>query len=89
MPFDSGNPEAFSRSVEQIRQLQQSHTSSALDEAQQQQQQQHMVHVVCRRGNDSQLAVEQLHNAGITRSMDLIGGLQGWAQQQDASFPLY
>lgn len=87
MPYDAGNPGAFSSSVEQIRQLQQSKKSCDHDKAQQQQV--HMVHVVCRRGNDSQLAVEQLHKAGMGNCMDLIGGLQGWAQQQDASFPMY
>ena len=76
MPYDSSNPEAFLSSIESIRQMQQEGRSS-------------QVHVVCRRGNDSQLVVSQLRKAGISDSRDLIGGLQAWAKQQDNSFPLY
>lgn len=52
--------------------------------------------IVCRRGNDSQLAVmrlRELQSRGLLASSldirDLIGGLQAWAQNGDSTFPLY
>ena len=47
------------------------------------------VHVVCRRGNDSQLVVDLLRRQGVSNSIDMIGGLQAWAAEQDATFPQY
>jgi adenylyltransferase/sulfurtransferase len=47
--------------------------------------------VVCRRGNDSQLAVEKFIKAGISKAkaFDLVGGLQQWSKDIDNSFPIY
>lgn len=45
--------------------------------------------VVCRRGNDSQEVVQQLHSLGITGAMDIVGGLTAWSQTVDPSFPIY
>ena len=48
------------------------------------------LYVVCRLGNDSQLAAEALRKVrprGVTK--DLIGGLVGWAKSVDPSFPVY
>uniref|UniRef100_A0A182QNA0 Adenylyltransferase and sulfurtransferase MOCS3 homolog n=1 Tax=Anopheles farauti TaxID=69004 RepID=A0A182QNA0_9DIPT len=51
------------------------------------------VYVVCRRGNDSQVAVQHLtalfrqHNLPAPR--DLIGGLHAWAKTIDPNFPIY
>ncbi|KAH9848425.1 hypothetical protein C2E23DRAFT_871233 [Lenzites betulinus] len=48
------------------------------------------VYVVCRLGNDSQLAVDALKNAGCVGVVkDLIGGLRAWATEVDGSFPVY
>lgn len=48
------------------------------------------IFTVCRRGNDSQLAVNRLKsllpNANIK---DLIGGLHAWTKTIDSSFPIY
>lgn len=47
------------------------------------------VFVVCRRGNDSQLAVQHLAaNLGI-KSRDLLGGLHAWTKKIDETFPIY
>lgn len=50
------------------------------------------VFVVCRRGNDSQLAAkklqEHLHENGIIVK-DIIGGLHAWAAKIDPEFPVY
>jgi len=45
------------------------------------------VYVVCRRGNDSQRAVQALRSAGIP-ALDMEGGLQAWAAVADPAFPL-
>eukprot|EP00192_Tetraselmis_astigmatica_P003976 CAMPEP_0117658236 /NCGR_PEP_ID=MMETSP0804-20121206/5758_1 /TAXON_ID=1074897 /ORGANISM="Tetraselmis astigmatica, Strain CCMP880" /LENGTH=465 /DNA_ID=CAMNT_0005464747 /DNA_START=57 /DNA_END=1454 /DNA_ORIENTATION=- len=45
--------------------------------------------VYCRRGNDSQIAVEQLEAAGITGAVDVVGGLEGWHSTVDCAFPVY
>lgn len=47
------------------------------------------VYVICRRGNDSQLAVEMLREAGINTAVDVTGGLVAWAATVDPSFPVY
>lgn len=48
--------------------------------------------VVCRRGNDSQLAVKSLQKSlqdlNVTIK-DLSGGLYAWASEVDPDFPLY
>ncbi|GFZ04951.1 co-factor for nitrate, reductase and xanthine dehydrogenase 5 [Actinidia rufa] len=47
------------------------------------------VYVVCRRGNDSQRAVQLLHKMGFTSAKDIIGGLESWAHDVDPNFPTY
>uniref|UniRef100_A0A2P2KVE2 Adenylyltransferase and sulfurtransferase MOCS3 n=1 Tax=Rhizophora mucronata TaxID=61149 RepID=A0A2P2KVE2_RHIMU len=47
------------------------------------------LYVVCRRGNDSQRAVQLLHNMGFTAAKDIIGGLEAWAHNVDPKFPTY
>ncbi|CRL07505.1 CLUMA_CG020471, isoform A [Clunio marinus] len=47
------------------------------------------VFVVCRRGNDSQLAVRHLNEKLGIRSKDLIGGLHSWTHTIDKDFPIY
>lgn len=47
------------------------------------------VFVVCRRGNDSQLAVRHLSEKLNIKSKDLIGGLHAWTQKIDENFPIY
>ncbi|KAI8480580.1 Molybdenum cofactor synthesis protein 3 [Branchiostoma belcheri] len=50
------------------------------------------VYVVCRQGNDSQLAVEQLRNLLSDLPVhvtDIRGGLMAWARKIDTSFPEY
>lgn len=49
----------------------------------------HTVYVVCRRGNDSQLAVQRLRQAGIDGAVDVMGGLMAWARECDVGFPTY
>jgi len=44
---------------------------------------------VCRRGNDSQVAVQQLEAAGVAPCVDLMNGLSAWHRAADPSFPLY
>lgn len=46
------------------------------------------VYVICRRGNDSQLAVEVLRHAGFNSVYDIAGGLQSWVEEVDATFPV-
>lgn len=47
---------------------------------------------VCRRGNDSQVAVQKLQailqDAGVSVK-DIIGGLHSWARHIDKDFPVY
>ncbi|KAG6401307.1 hypothetical protein SASPL_138159 [Salvia splendens] len=45
--------------------------------------------VICRRGNDSQTAVELLHKKGFPFAKDIIGGLESWSQEVDPKFPIY
>lgn len=49
------------------------------------------VFVVCRRGNDSQIAVKRFNDAAdnAVEAKDIIGGLHSWAQLIDQSFPVY
>ena len=51
--------------------------------------QQPSVYVVCRRGNDSQSAVQLLREKGFHSAKDIVGGLQSWAQDVDPHFPAY
>lgn len=47
---------------------------------------------VCRRGNDSQLAVKKLKTKlqePDIKVMDIAGGLNAWARQVDPDFPTY
>lgn len=48
-----------------------------------------IVYVVCRLGNDSQLAVRLLQKHGITNARDISGGLYKWATDIDPNFPIY
>ncbi len=48
--------------------------------------------VVCRRGNDSQLAVQALQKSFAGRNIqirDIVGGLHSWARTVDPTFPVY
>lgn len=45
--------------------------------------------VICRRGNDSQRAVDLLHKNGFAFAKDIIGGLESWSQDVDPNFPMY
>lgn len=47
------------------------------------------VYVVCRLGNDSQLAVQILQKHGIENARDIAGGLYKWATDIDDTFPIY
>jgi adenylyltransferase/sulfurtransferase len=47
------------------------------------------LYVVCRRGNESQRAVQYLHKKGFNSAKDIVGGLESWAQSVDPNFPTY
>lgn len=47
------------------------------------------LYVVCRRGNDSQRAVQYLQKMGFTSAKDIVGGLESWAHNVDPNFPTY
>ncbi|KAJ6301908.1 hypothetical protein OIU77_016088 [Salix suchowensis] len=47
------------------------------------------LYVICRRGNDSQRAVQLLHRMGFTSARDIIGGLEAWARDVDPTLPTY
>ncbi|KAK7385981.1 hypothetical protein VNO78_31995 [Psophocarpus tetragonolobus] len=47
------------------------------------------LYVVCRRGNDSQRAVQYLHKMGFASAKDIVGGLESWAHNVDPNFPTY
>ncbi|KAL9664578.1 hypothetical protein QQ045_019983 [Rhodiola kirilowii] len=47
------------------------------------------LYVVCRRGNDSQRAVQLLHKLGFVAARDIIGGIESWAREVDPKFPTY
>jgi adenylyltransferase/sulfurtransferase len=52
-------------------------------------------YILCRLGNDSQIAAEALRELGRTSDFgnlvvkDMIGGLRAWATEVDADFPVY
>ncbi|KAF8638178.1 hypothetical protein AX17_002376 [Amanita inopinata Kibby_2008] len=46
-------------------------------------------YVVCRLGNDSQIAAEALRSVGGHNTKDIIGGLRAWSKDVDGSFPVY
>ncbi|KAG6550338.1 hypothetical protein Mapa_008301 [Marchantia paleacea] len=47
------------------------------------------IYVVCRRGNDSQKAVQLLRSEGFSSAVDVVGGLDSWAKDVDEKFPFY
>ncbi|CAH2069901.1 unnamed protein product [Thlaspi arvense] len=47
------------------------------------------VYVVCRRGNDSQRAVQYLRESGFDSAKDIVGGLEAWATDVNPNFPTY
>ncbi|OMP04362.1 UBA/THIF-type NAD/FAD binding protein [Corchorus olitorius] len=47
------------------------------------------LYVICRRGNDSQRAVQYLHKMGFNIAKDIVGGLESWAHDVDPNFPMY
>ncbi|KAL0000748.1 hypothetical protein SO802_014529 [Lithocarpus litseifolius] len=47
------------------------------------------LYVICRRGNDSQRAVQNLYKLGFTSARDIVGGLESWAHDVDSNFPTY
>lgn len=75
MPFDEHHPERFGRAVEEARR-----TEEAFRDASK-------VVVVCRRGNDSQTAVQILREHFKLDAVDLQGGLLDWSRTADPSFP--
>ncbi|CAM6019468.1 unnamed protein product [Sphagnum balticum] len=46
------------------------------------------VYVICRRGNDSQAAVNELRSFGLS-AYDITGGFQSWVQDVDPNFPFF
>jgi len=49
-----------------------------------------LVYVLCRLGNDSQLAVKFLQEKhGFTNTKDIVGGLEEWSKVIDPDFPMY
>lgn len=44
---------------------------------------------LCRRGNDSQIAVQQLLDMGYNNAKDMIGGLLAWSRDVDNQFEVY
>lgn len=63
--------------------------SSALKKEEEEKGTESGLYVVCRRGNDSQRAVQYLHKMGFTSARDIIGGLECWAHDVDQNFPTY
>jgi len=48
------------------------------------------MYIVCRLGNDSQIAANALRGvSSAAQIMDLIGGLKAWAKDVDPNFPVY
>lgn len=47
------------------------------------------LYVMCRRGNDSQRAIQYLHEVGLTSAKDIVGGLESWVRDVDPGFPIY
>lgn len=60
-----------------------------IEEPLKQEMEQKNVFVVCRRGNDSQLAVKYLSEKLNIKARDLVGGLHEWAKVVDNNFPIY
>lgn len=49
-----------------------------------------LYYIVCRLGNDSQIAANAIRGAGCdTGVVDVIGGLRAWARDVDVTFPVY
>jgi len=50
-------------------------------------------YIVCRLGNDSQIAVESLKSVSVDGTAylvkDVVGGLRAWSREVDPSFPVY
>lgn len=63
--------------------------SSKITDDLKQKMEQSLVFIVCRRGNDSQLAVRHLANNYNIKAKDLIGGLHAWTKNIDENFPIY
>jgi len=47
------------------------------------------ISVICRRGNQSQRALLELHNVGLNKAVDVIGGMQAWSADIDDDCPIY
>lgn len=47
------------------------------------------ISVICRRGNQSQKALLELHNLGLSKAVDVIGGMQAWSASIDDDCPIY
>lgn len=47
------------------------------------------IYVVCRFGNDSQLAAQKLLDQGYTNVKDIIGGINRWSEEVDNKIPKY
>lgn len=47
------------------------------------------VSVICRRGNQSQKALLELHKHGLHKAVDVIGGMQAWSAHIDDDCPIY
>ena len=75
LPFDEHHPERFEAALEaavsQGRSLGQSKSMA----------------VVCRKGNDSQRAVELMRQRFNLDAIDLEGGLLAWSKLADPAFP--
>eukprot|EP01023_Acetabularia_acetabulum_P015817 TRINITY_DN17746_c1_g2_i3.p1 TRINITY_DN17746_c1_g2~~TRINITY_DN17746_c1_g2_i3.p1 ORF type:complete len:457 (-),score=53.90 TRINITY_DN17746_c1_g2_i3:862-2151(-) len=73
----------FQRKICEVQQLIQDKNEDKKDELE--------VVIVCKRGNDSQLAVQQLEKCNIKGIIlkDLKGGLDAWAIQVDSTMPRY
>jgi adenylyltransferase/sulfurtransferase len=63
--------------------------SGKIDDKLREQMQQKAVIVVCRRGNDSQLAARYLAENLSIHPKDIVGGLHEWSSQIDNDFPIY
>lgn len=46
------------------------------------------LYVLCRRGNNSQLAVARLRDLGVSNAVDVVGGIENWAKCVDDSMPI-
>ena len=46
------------------------------------------LYVMCRRGNNSQLAVARLRELGVLNAVDVVGGIENWAKSVDDSMPV-